>query len=1487
LAPATLTVNTTADDPTPTLTTALTLRDAITLVNNAGNPASLGQSSMPAAWAAQIDTTNPFGTDDTIAFDIPTTDPGYNSATGAFAIQPLSALPPLTDTVVLDGYTQPGASPNTLTIGDNAVLNIVLDGSQAGAADGLVIEGGNSTVRGLVIDNFAAAPDGGLVLSGGGNDLVTGNFIGTDATGEAVAGNSNGIINNSPGNTIGGTSPGDRNIASGNATTKQVYPGPYAGIYLGSYGSLIEGNYIGTDKNGATALGNYIGIQGGNYDTIGGTSAGAGNVISGNADLGITLGDQNLIAGNLIGTTADGLSPLGNGNSVPGGGQGGIIIYGNNNTIGGTTPGTRNIISDNTYGVGISQLYGSPGHAEYNVVEGNYIGTDITGTVALGNGIGVSDGGDYTTIGGTSAAARNIISGNYLGIKIATGAGGINPAYGNVVQGNYIGTDVSGTHAIGSNGILVLGATYDNTIGGTLPGEGNLISGGGVFLEYSGYSGSPTNNLIQGNLIGTDKTGTVALGGQGIYGIYIQGANNNLIGGTTPGAGNIIAFSSSTNGGVDIESGTGDSILGNSIFMNSPLGIFLNSANNANDDQAAPVLTSASSSTNSTTISGTLASVANTTFRIEFFANQGLDHPSGNAEGQTFLGFATVRTDASGYLASSPDGSAIITNPDTASAAFMATNLAAIPPGEGYVTATATNQSTGDTSQFSNYLAVPTSMVLTASAIPAVFGQPVTFTATVSANFSGFGMPTGSVAFVDTTTNTALGSATLSGGTATLTTAALNSGTQVITATYPGSTTFLGSAAVLTLTVTPSILVLDPSAGGALTVSGNAGISVPGAVVVDSNSKTALTANGNASVKAGSIQVVGGVSKSGNATLSPAATTGVAVVADPLAGLVVPVASTLGLTSQGSVSLSGNSTKTISPGIYSQITVSGNASLTLQAGVYIITGGGLTVTGSASINGTGVTIYNAGSNYPSSGGNFGGITLSGGGTFSLTAATTGTYAGILIFQSRQNTRALSFSGNAMAGMSGTIYAASALLSMSGNASLANPLDVGMLNLSGNIALTQIAAGSDGTGDTSGIANTLLAGNLTVYINDPDHLFTADELARIQDAINAWDAILAPYSVTITEVSDPTQANLTIDTGSTSACGSAANGVLGCYNAPNGEITMLQGWNWYAGSDPTQIAANQYDFETTVLHELGHALGLGGSTNPSSPMYEVLAAGVADRTPTTQDLNIPDPPTGADPQMAAGFVPGPVAVPVSLNARGAASIAGGVPGPAGFLPLPSARGQWSAVSSQGLASGVPTSVPAGPQPTLVLQGPEHDHGRDLGLTGPDAGEALDAALADLVPDADRSRGEDAAGSRGVPGLPGAGDAEDGTGPGPIRSVPINPIESARPAGLPVRMRPVERGIIRWDSFSDEVLDELAGEASGRTAWPPVDSGARSIPRPPDGPRPAAPAARSGEPNGRRETGRPLAGLAVALLVAGSWSRRGRRGRTKNSGRSARV
>src|SRR5205807_2016973 len=126
-------------------------------------------------------------------------------------------------------------------------------------------------------------------------------------------------------------------------------------------------------------------------------------------------------------------------------------------------------------------------------------------------------------------------------------------------------------------------------------------------------------------------------------------------------------------------------------------------------------------------------------------------------------------------------------------------------------------------------------------------------------------------------------------------------------------------------------------------------------------------------VTAAGLRVKGGAHATGNAAFHPAATTGAPVAADPLSGLPTPT----GLTSMGSVNLSGNSSAIICPGIYTAIKISGNAHLTLRAGIYVIAGGGFTVTGNASVTGTGILIYNGGSNFPSPGGTYGGLTLSG------------------------------------------------------------------------------------------------------------------------------------------------------------------------------------------------------------------------------------------------------------------------------------------------------------------------------------------------------------------------------------------------------------------------------------------------------------------------------------------------------------------------------
>src|SRR5439155_15472716 len=283
----------------------------------------------------------------------------------------------------------------------------------------------------------------------------------------------------------------------------------------------------------------------------------------------------NVVEGNFIGTDVTGLVARPNGQ--------GIDIIGDYNTIGGTTAGARNIVSgnfgNNSQGITIDGQYGG---GRFNVVEGNYVGTDITGnTGGLSNQIGVVVSGEYNTIGGTTAAARNIISGNISGgLHIISGIpGSLATGLGNVVIGNYIGTDATGTRAVRNNyGIRLLFAAQGNTIGGTLPGEGNLISGNDAAIDLEHTT---ANNLIQGNLIGTDKTGTAALGnGRGIE--TGNDPTNNTIGGTASGAGNMIAFNGDY--GVDVDGGTGISILGNSIYSNGKLGILLNSANNANDN---------------------------------------------------------------------------------------------------------------------------------------------------------------------------------------------------------------------------------------------------------------------------------------------------------------------------------------------------------------------------------------------------------------------------------------------------------------------------------------------------------------------------------------------------------------------------------------------------------------------------------------------------------------------------------------------------------------------------------------------------------------------------------------------------------------------------------------------------------------------------------------------------------------------------------------
>lgn len=214
-------------------------------------------------------------------------------------IQPTSALPVITDPVIIDGYSQLGATLNTLASGSNAFLAIELDGTNAGATPGLSISAGNSTVQGLVINRFA---NEGILITAAGANTIRGNFIGTDQTGLLDRGNlSNGLSVHSSNNVVGGSTSSDRNVISGNDGHGIAILDP------GITANRILGNDIGTTKNGVTALSNSgsgVYISEGNNNVIGGLLPENGNVIAFNGDNGILIdaaaGIGNLVLGNSI-----------------------------------------------------------------------------------------------------------------------------------------------------------------------------------------------------------------------------------------------------------------------------------------------------------------------------------------------------------------------------------------------------------------------------------------------------------------------------------------------------------------------------------------------------------------------------------------------------------------------------------------------------------------------------------------------------------------------------------------------------------------------------------------------------------------------------------------------------------------------------------------------------------------------------------------------------------------------------------------------------------------------------------------------------------------------------------------------------------------------------------------------------------------------------------------------------------------------------------
>ena len=315
-----------------------------------------------------------------------------------------------------------------------------------------------------------------------------------------------------------------------------------------------------------------------------------------------------------------------------------------------------------------------------NLIEGNYIGTDVTGTAVQGNGangVQVIDSPN-NTIGGTTPAARNVIAGN-VGEEVRLDGAA---ATGNMIRGNYIGTNASGSAVLNSSnsGVYIRKAPGNSVIGNVVSGNTGFAGiaicgdpttcGGG---DFGTLTSNATGNIVQGNFVGTDAAGAAALGNGG-YGVSIDSTPNALIGGDTPGAGNVIAFNGLTTlqpGVVVFGPGaTGNRILRNSIHSNGGLGIDLApggvTLNDGNDGptvppfdqdtgvnglQNFPVLTSAVISAGETTVTGILRTTATTEVVIDLYYSAVCD-PSGHGEGQTWFGsISGLTTDAVGDLA--------------------------------------------------------------------------------------------------------------------------------------------------------------------------------------------------------------------------------------------------------------------------------------------------------------------------------------------------------------------------------------------------------------------------------------------------------------------------------------------------------------------------------------------------------------------------------------------------------------------------------------------------------------------------------------------------------------------------------------------------------------------------------------------------------------------------------------------------------------------
>jgi Domain of unknown function (DUF4394)/Calx-beta domain/Domain of unknown function (DUF4214) len=590
--------------------------------------------------AIEVSNQNPGSGPNLINFNIP--------GSGVHVIDVGDGLPLVTAPVIIDGTTQPGFAGTPIielrghTVAPESPRPSLSTNPRGGM---LEISGGNSTVRGLLINRYGGPS---IVLHTNGGNLVQGNYIGADGP-LAIA-----IVADSSNNTIGGTTAAARNV---------IMRSNFSAVMLFGNNNVVQGNFIGTDATGTTRQGNSVGIDiYGSNNVVGGAAVEAGNVISANYEGILIHANGNVIERNRIGTDVTGTANLGNGL------YGIDITNGNDNLI------RYNLISGNDCGVSLSD------GSQATTLVGNLIGVSANATLPIANRIGVQIFGDHNIIGPpvNISADENVIAGN-------TTEGLVIYGNNNLVRANLIGNSAFTALKNGGDGVLIFGSL--NTIGGNSYSTANVISGNGDNgIQILGATAA--GNVITANRIGIDGSSSLRSMPNLGHGILIaDAANFNTIGGiNTPLSllHNFIAYNKGD--GVRVDRGVNNKLLGNYIHDNvgngvsvnesgvlidnnfliqgnrifdnggraidlAPAGVTPNDVGDAdtgpNGLQNFPVLTAATAASGIAFITGTLSSKPNATYRIEFFSANTCDS-SGNGEATNFLGFTSVATDGTG-----------------------------------------------------------------------------------------------------------------------------------------------------------------------------------------------------------------------------------------------------------------------------------------------------------------------------------------------------------------------------------------------------------------------------------------------------------------------------------------------------------------------------------------------------------------------------------------------------------------------------------------------------------------------------------------------------------------------------------------------------------------------------------------------------------------------------------------------------------------------